>query len=182
MATVFIQKRSSKSDFIIHVGTASACHIVSVNSPMSHPFCDPPTASSLAEARQALQATRTSVTELDTKIDAAEAALAHLIRDSQRKIDELLRERATLEEQVLQTMAYLSPIRRLPIELLRDVFMWCFLDHPCCAWVLASVCSPWRRLALRMPKLWSKVCCYYNVSFSSRSVGVSTVLPLVDRE
>ena len=146
---------------------------------MSNPFCDPPTASSLAEARQALQATRTSVTELNAKIDAAEAALAQIVCDSQRKIDELLRERATLEEQVLQTMAYLSPIRRLPAELLRDLFMWCFLEHPCCAWVLAAVCSRWRRLALRMPKLWSKVCCCYNVSFSSRGVGVSTIVPRI---
>ena len=145
---------------------------------MSHPFCDPPTASSLAEARRALKATRTSVTELNAKIDASEAALAQIVRDSQCKIDELQRERAALEEQVLQTLAYLSPIRRLPMELLRDLFMWCFLDHPCCAWVLASVCGSWRRLALRMPKLWSKVC-YYNVSFSSRSVGASPIVPRI---
>jgi hypothetical protein len=51
----------------------------------------------------------------------------------------------------------MSPIRRLPSELLRHIFMMNFDEYPCCAWILSSVCLQWRRLALSMPKLWSKV-------------------------
>lgn len=129
---------------------------------MSIRFSDPPTASSLADARKSLGATRTSVEQLDIKIDAAEAALVQVMKESQFVINELQRERAALDECVLQAMAYLSPIRRLPMELLRDVFMWCFQDHPCCGWVLAAVCNPWRRLALKMPRIWSKVCIFLS--------------------
>ncbi|KAI0311008.1 hypothetical protein OF83DRAFT_1152884 [Amylostereum chailletii] len=32
-----------------------------------------------------------------------------------------------------------------------------FSEYPCCAWILASVCPLWRRLALSMPKIWSKI-------------------------
>lgn len=125
---------------------------------MSFNFHDPPSELSLADARRSLQATRSSVSVLNQKINAAEAALAEVVLNSQRLINDMQNERAILEEEALQTMAYLSPIRRLPMELLRDIFMWCFQDHPCCAWVLAAVSTPWRRLALRMPKIWSKVC------------------------
>jgi len=118
---------------------------------------EPPTLSTLADARRSLESARTSVEELNVKIEVAEAALAQIVADSKCAINELLRERAALEDRVFRTMAYLSPIRRLPNELLREIFMCNFDDYPCCAWVLAAVCSMWRRLALGMPKLWSKV-------------------------
>ncbi|RDB27535.1 hypothetical protein Hypma_003789 [Hypsizygus marmoreus] len=124
---------------------------------MSFPFPDPPTALSLADARRSLSVTRSSVAELSTKIDAAEAALAQVVRESQYVISELQIEKQMLEKQLLDTMAYLSPIRTLPQELLRNIFMWCFEEHPCCAWVLAGVCPAWRALALKMPRLWSKI-------------------------
>jgi hypothetical protein len=79
------------------------------------------------------------------------------VADSRCTIKQLQRERAALEEKISRTLAYVSPIRRLPAELLRLIFMTNFDEYPCCAWILSSVCSQWRRLALSMPKLWSKV-------------------------
>ncbi|KAG6856919.1 hypothetical protein H0H87_012169 [Tephrocybe sp. NHM501043] len=120
-------------------------------------FPEPPTEPSLADARRVLSETRSSVSEVDAKIDAAEATLAQVVRESQLLINELQTQRDALERTISHTMAYLSPIRRLPVELLRNIFMECFDKHPCCAWVLAAVCGSWRRLVLRMPKLWSKI-------------------------
>ncbi|KAF8872510.1 hypothetical protein BD779DRAFT_1452696 [Infundibulicybe gibba] len=120
-------------------------------------FPDPPTQQSLADARRSLELTNDSVDELASKITAAETALAEIIRESQCAINSLQSQRALLEEKAFQTKAYLSPIRRLPEELLREIFMWNFESYPCCGWVLAAVSTPWRRLALRMPKLWSKI-------------------------
>ena len=133
---------------------------------------DPPTKETLVNARRSLEATRASVEEITSKIDAAETTLAQLVRDSRLAINELEGQRAALEDQVSRTLAYLSPIRRLPMELLREIFVWSFEEHACSAWVLAAVCPSWRRLALRIPLIWSKVCpsfCALRDSFS-RSV------------
>lgn len=125
---------------------------------MSFPnFVDPPTKETLANARRSLEATRASVEEITYTINAAEIALAKLVRESRLAINELEGQRTTLEDQVSRTLAYLSPIRRLPIELLREIFVWSFEEHACSAWVLAAVCPSWRRLALKIPIIWSKV-------------------------
>ncbi|KAJ6595306.1 hypothetical protein B0H10DRAFT_774007 [Mycena sp. CBHHK59/15] len=55
--------------------------------------------------------------------------------------------------------AYLSPTRRLSSELLSEMFLWCFDGHPCCGWVLSAVCAKWRRQALNIPLIRSKVSC-----------------------
>jgi hypothetical protein len=123
-------------------------------------FPEPPTRAALVDARRALDEIRSSVHELSVKIERAEAALAQIVTDSKITINQMQEERGCLEEQVIHTMAYLSPIRRLPIDLLRDIFMWSFEDYSCQAWILAAVCSSWRRLALRMPRIWSKVRSY----------------------
>jgi F-box-like len=120
------------------------------------PF-DPPTPASLADARRLLNESNSSLAGLDRKIEAAEAQLAQIVADSRGTIKLLQRERAALEDKISRTLAYVSPIRRLPAELLRLIFMMNFDEYPCCAWILSSVCSQWRRLALSMPKLWSKV-------------------------
>jgi hypothetical protein len=121
------------------------------------PFPNPPTMSSLSDARSSLETSIRSQEALATEISDAEANLAKVIQEAQCRIDALRREKTQLDEQILATQAYISPMRRLPIELLRDVFYGCFEDHPCCAWVLASVCVDWRRLALAMPRIWAKV-------------------------
>jgi len=119
--------------------------------------CEPPTASSLSDARHLLDESNTSLANVDRKIEAAEAQLAQIVADSRCAIKQLQRERTSLEEKIARTLAYMSPIRRLPAELLRHIFIMNFEEYPCCAWILSSVCSQWRRLALSMPKLWSKV-------------------------
>ncbi|KAF8219338.1 hypothetical protein L208DRAFT_1418372 [Tricholoma matsutake] len=129
-------------------------------------FPEPPTQATLADARRSLNETRISVMQMSSKIDKAEAELEQLVHDSKTIINQMQQERACLQEHLLQTMAYLSPIRRLPTDLLSDIFMWSFEDYSCQAWILASVCSSWRRLALRMPRIWSKVrlCTSQNAS------------------
>ncbi|KAH7924933.1 hypothetical protein BV22DRAFT_1012275 [Leucogyrophana mollusca] len=120
-------------------------------------YPEPPTESTVAEARRQLHNHEDHLTELTAKIAAAEDALAKIVADSKRAIHELQREHHQLQEKILHTKAYISPIRRLPNELLRHIFMFNFEEHACCAWILAAVCSLWRRLALSVPKLWSKI-------------------------
>ncbi|KIJ63792.1 hypothetical protein HYDPIDRAFT_112751 [Hydnomerulius pinastri MD-312] len=120
-------------------------------------YPEPPTESTVNEARRELEAQRQQLSQLSHKINSEEEALAQIVADKKRAIREMQREQHMLEENVMHTLAYISPIRRLPHELLRHIFMFNFDDHPCCAWVLASVCVLWRRLSLSIPKLWSKI-------------------------
>ncbi|KAJ6578933.1 hypothetical protein B0H10DRAFT_2236042 [Mycena sp. CBHHK59/15] len=64
------------------------------------------------------------------------------------------------------TCAYLSPTRRLSSELLSEMFLWCFDGHPCCGWVLSAVCAKWRRQALNIPLIRSKIRLLTNQSSS----------------
>jgi hypothetical protein len=121
-------------------------------------FPEPPTRSTLDDARKELIRQKAAVEDISVKIKAAEDELERLVKTSRSTIQEMEKERAALEDQVTQTMAYLSEIRRLPPEILGQIFMFIFEEYPCCAWVLASVCSLWRRQVLSMPRLWSKVC------------------------
>lgn len=125
---------------------------------MSTIYPDPPTEATLQNARRELSLQRDSLSSLTSKIASAELALSQLVSESQSAISGMHKERLALEKKMEDTMGYIAPIRRLPHELLRGVFSLAFEDYPCCAWVLSAVCSLWRRLALSMPIIWSKVC------------------------
>src|SRR5262249_36223334 len=124
---------------------------------------DPPTSSALASARSTLSAQETRLSTLSGQITAAEASLAQVIADSQCQISLLQKDKDSIESQVRQLQAYLAPIRRLPEELLREVFYWAFDAHPCAAWVLSAVSRSWRRLAISMPRIWSRVSGQYLI-------------------
>ncbi|KAI0795387.1 hypothetical protein C8Q75DRAFT_745737 [Abortiporus biennis] len=120
-------------------------------------YPEPPTQASIGEARRELASQRESVQTITSKIATAEQELARFIEESRHAIRQMHQEREELQEKVTMTLAYISPIRRLPNEILRQIFLCNFEEYPCCAWVLSSVCSLWRRLVLHMPKLWSKI-------------------------
>lgn len=125
---------------------------------MSSIFPEPPTRATLDDARRVLAEQRQAAQDISARIQDAEDELDRIVKASQNAIQEMQKERSAIEDQVAQTLAYLSHIRRLPHELLGQIFTFIFEDYPCCAWVLAAVCSLWRREVLSMPKLWSKVC------------------------
>ncbi|KAL0575859.1 hypothetical protein V5O48_006109 [Marasmius crinis-equi] len=77
---------------------------------------------------------------------------------------ERLRERqAALQHDIAQYSSLLSPIRKLPAEILRRILGYaCTADHssvdptiPTFAFRLSSVCSRWREVALHSPELWA---------------------------
>lgn len=133
---------------------------------------EPPTQNSLADARRSLKEQEQAAHDLALKIKDAEHELERILRESHEAIATLERERAAVEDGIARTLAYLSPIRRLPHELLGHIFTFIFEDYPCCAWVLSAVCQLWRRKALSMPRLWSKVRPYFDFPFRSQSKGI----------
>ncbi|KAF8900330.1 hypothetical protein CPB85DRAFT_1377490 [Mucidula mucida] len=118
---------------------------------------DPPTEHSLAEARTVLTQTKQSQNALSAQISTAEEELARMLRDAEAAITVMRAQKSAYQDVINHTEAYLAPMRRVPNEILREVFYCCFEDNPLCAWVLASVSTVWRNLVLGMPRLWSKM-------------------------
>ena len=116
-----------------------------------------PTASQLAQARESLGKSEVVLKELSQKIDDAERELAQIIQITRQKIDTLNAEKTELQQEIALTLAYVSPIRRLPNELLRAIFLINFEDDARCAWTFSSVCTLWRRISLQTPRLWSRI-------------------------
>ncbi|KAJ6476742.1 hypothetical protein C8R47DRAFT_1323542 [Mycena vitilis] len=81
------------------------------------------------------------------------------------QLTELIAERDELDESVQQYTALLSPIRRMPPEIMCEIFSWT-LPHtrrvpgslPIGApWYLGQISTRWREIALALPSLWSSI-------------------------
>lgn len=143
-------------------------------------FPEPATQATISDARRHLALQRDSVEDISQKIQEAEQNLARIVEESRCAIQELEREKVAAEESVAAALAYLSPIRRLPDEILRHIFLFNFEEYPCCAWVLAAVSSLWRRLVLSMPRLWSRVGGTDYSNFSTISTPLFMIQRMID--
>ncbi len=121
-------------------------------------YPEPPTEAAIAHARAQLVSYGHDAKALERQLQDARDALARIVDERQCTIREMERELAALEDKLAHAKAYVSPFKRLPHELLRHIFTYVFEDSATSAWILSAVCMLWRRLALSMPKLWSKVC------------------------
>ncbi|KAF7371183.1 F-box domain-containing protein [Mycena sanguinolenta] len=102
------------------------------------------------------------------KIDASVAAIDKEILDLYCRIKELNEERDRLRSYRVKNRAILSPIRRLPPEILVEIFLWTTpnsvkrrrsssrYSFPW-PWVLTRISHRWREIAVSTPSLWSHV-------------------------
>ncbi|KAJ7236067.1 hypothetical protein B0H12DRAFT_1027081, partial [Mycena haematopus] len=95
-----------------------------------------------------------SVVDLDASITEAEHLLAKLRSRREHSIEDIRRGRAIL-----------SVIRRLPSDILGEIFPYTVPDYvprnhratDSSPWVYGRVCSRWRTLSLSLPTLWSRI-------------------------
>ena len=120
----------------------------------------------------------TNYTPLDPEVEQIHRVISGSLADISRvdekishlqsMIDELSREREVLSSFVDAHRALLSGIRRLPSELLQEIFTYCVPDDRRydpdalinCAKapiLLGRVCSSWRRTVISTPHLWSSL-------------------------
>ncbi|KAF8152217.1 hypothetical protein B0H34DRAFT_754915 [Crassisporium funariophilum] len=118
----------------------------------------------ITEIQQYVSAVTTEVSELDQRVAELEAALA-----------DVMTRRAHLQEVACAHQALISPLRRLPPELLQYIFVLCLpsnrnaVMHASEAPVLLGrVCSEWRRVSLGTPEVWASLHVVPpNVNFSN---------------
>ncbi|KAJ7691932.1 hypothetical protein B0H17DRAFT_934548, partial [Mycena rosella] len=88
------------------------------------------------------------------------------------QLNELEEERALLSGYRAQNLGILSPLRRMPPEVLGEIFSWTLptaSDEPDEAgfdlsqspWLLTHISSRWRTAALSTPSLWALVSIHY---------------------
>ncbi|KAJ7265979.1 hypothetical protein B0H12DRAFT_1011070, partial [Mycena haematopus] len=130
---------------------------------------EPPEDSESTFIRSVISRTTARLASLEDQIYQVKEKLKHLE-------DELasLSNQHTQHKMILsQHKVILSPLRRMPPELLSEIFSatlptlsetWKnrkhYMDHS--SWVLSHVSSRWRMLSLSTPPLWSSIVINYN--------------------
>lgn len=141
---------------------------------------DPPRESELAQMHAATAHHTARLSSLDLQISQLQNMLKHLETERQRIA-------GTVDELRLVS----SPCRRLPDDILSEVFLACIdnsedfemnfekvdsLDVTHMPWVLARVCSRWRAVTVSFPQLWSSICLKLDRKRGNRNVIGSVLL------
>ncbi|KAK7001325.1 hypothetical protein R3P38DRAFT_3048515 [Favolaschia claudopus] len=86
------------------------------------------------------------------------------IADLHNAIDALLTEKATLRSYIRAHRTLIAPIRRIPPEILSEIFVTCLPKERNCVMsateapmLLGRVCSSWRSLSHSIPRLWCRL-------------------------
>ncbi|KAJ7762499.1 hypothetical protein B0H16DRAFT_1311600 [Mycena metata] len=100
------------------------------------------------------------------------------ITDLQKSIDELTKERDDINAYVDAHKALISPVRRLPLDIIQEIFVACLPTHRNCVMsaveapvLLGRVCSSWRAISLNTPRLWCRLHIVEPASFGPRSAS-----------
>ncbi|KAJ7207710.1 hypothetical protein B0H12DRAFT_1195570, partial [Mycena haematopus] len=111
---------------------------------------EPPQDPDLALIRPAAEKTQARLACLEAEIS--------LLKE---QLNRLEAEHAVLSEYHSQNLTILSPLRRVPLEILSEIFQWTLprisdapLDISNSPWVLTHVSSRWRAVAVSKSSLW----------------------------
>ncbi|KAK0207279.1 hypothetical protein IW262DRAFT_1420758 [Armillaria fumosa] len=114
---------------------------------------DPPTAFERKSLEETLSAGPDRIAQLDSFIYATTSLLVYLTKDRSQAI-----------ANQSDAKKILSPSRRLPPEVLTEIFIQCWsfcgrmgptLNPRAVPWKLTHVCRKWREVAIATPKIWS---------------------------
>ncbi|KAJ7181047.1 hypothetical protein C8R46DRAFT_941031 [Mycena filopes] len=92
----------------------------------------------------------------------------------QKAIDDLAEERERIRSFVDPHKDLISPFRRLPLDVIQEIFVACLPTHRNCVMsaleapvILGRICSAWRSISLGTPRLWARL----HIVEPSRSPG-----------
>ncbi|KAJ7037460.1 hypothetical protein C8F04DRAFT_1257025 [Mycena alexandri] len=86
------------------------------------------------------------------------------IAELQKTIGKLTQERDSVSTYVEAHKALISPLRRLPLDIIQEIFIACLPTHRNCVMsavegpvLLGRICSLWRTVSLSTPRLWARL-------------------------
>ena len=88
--------------------------------------------------------------EHETRVMQSQRDTKMAIRDIESKI-------SAIEQETNYALSILAPIRRLPAEMLSEIFTLAIIEYDCSALRLTHVCRSWRSVLLAMSRVWSKI-------------------------
>jgi Leucine-rich repeat (LRR) protein len=109
-------------------------------------------APSIAEIRERIEREEAKMALLERQRTAEECALRET---TAQKIANWEQRRADLDKEIENDKGFIAPIRRLPFELLSEIFVQFGAGNN--PWPLTKVCRSWRTVALRSPRLWAQI-------------------------
>ncbi|KAJ7239597.1 hypothetical protein B0H12DRAFT_1056600, partial [Mycena haematopus] len=94
------------------------------------------------------------------KVDASLACIDEEIMQLQSRLKQLEAERDRLSSYRTQSSAILSPLRRMPPEILGEIFSWTIpqdirREEGYSPWFLTHISRRWREIAVSTSSLWS---------------------------
>lgn len=108
-------------------------------------------------AQAAIDSHEKQVSDINLQIAAAKEALAALVTKAKAEVGTLKAERTDLVKRIATAKGFIAPVRRIPTDLLSDIFRHNVEDNALAAWALSSVSRSWRSAALLTPVLWSRI-------------------------
>ncbi|KAF7366672.1 F-box domain-containing protein [Mycena sanguinolenta] len=141
---------------------------------------EPPDDSELTFIHSVVSETSARLTRLDDEISKL-----------QEKLKQLEDERATLLSYRTRNKAILSPLRRMPPEVLSEIFSWTLLPtidalgigfHMAQSpWLLTRISSRWRAVCLSTTSLWSRIVIDYGLSDPPKNYSLALVETQIHR-
>ncbi|KAJ4484343.1 hypothetical protein C8J55DRAFT_510353 [Lentinula edodes] len=106
-----------------------------------------------------LDTTLQNITSVQEQINSAKCRLSQSILDAKQELTTLYSEKRALEEEARRALGEVAPIRRVPAELLRAIFLEIFEEDATgkAGWIFAAVCRRWRIVSLETPMLWTRI-------------------------
>ncbi|KAF7345515.1 F-box domain-containing protein [Mycena venus] len=122
-------------------------------------------------------------------VDAHLACVENKISKLQERVNQLEEERVSLSSFRTRNIAILSPLRRVPPEVLGEIFWWTLpsitneldwgkFDISQCPWVLTQISSRWRTISISTPSLWSRLVIDYDPDERPMTRDPSSAYPL----
>ncbi|KAF7345524.1 F-box domain-containing protein [Mycena venus] len=112
---------------------------------------------------------RAVVSDADARLASIDSEISKL----QERLKQLEEERVLLSSYRTRNSAILSPLRRMPSEILCEIFSWTLpsigealitdhFDQTQSPWLVTRISSRWRAVSLSTPSLWSRIAIDYR--------------------
>ncbi|KAJ6548225.1 hypothetical protein DFH09DRAFT_1170021 [Mycena vulgaris] len=132
---------------------------MSDSAPMASPF-SPKLGTNYCPDDEEVVEIRTLLAQPSLRLERLDNEIAVM----RKALDTLIAERERVDAYVSAYKALISPVRRLPFDIIQEIFIACMPTHRNCVMsaheapvLLGRICGSWRTLSLATPRLWASL-------------------------